>query len=829
MLIDKAAPEHGAIRARDRANGERGQALILMMLAMTIILVIGVIAVDFGLWFSGRASVLNATDQATMAGSLALPTDGAAAEATARQYVQENDSEIADGDVVVSFRCIVGDRNHDGVPDSSDIPAVCPQVSAAAFTCINGLCYANCTFSSPSAKCNTIVTQASKDVPFGFGPIFGVDEGEATGYISAACRGACGGVTSEELDLVMIIDRTSSMCPEEDDDDDDCPDLDNAKAAALSVLEVFDPTLQHVALGVLGPSRTDSTCSGANSPALGRAASSANVPPATWLPVGLSDNYQNANGTLNTNSLIVKTINCLNASTSVGTNLGDPVKAAKDYLILNGRPGVKWGIILLTDGAANKPEEEDFGPVPGNTGPLNCGANAPVTSNSGDNNGYETTPGNACADGGGNAVDANSGTGNSTSCSSNQKDRHVFYNYGISLPGGATFTGIQVRLDASINSASGTRNMCVQLSWDGGVTWSSAQSTGNLSTSEQIYTLGGASSTWGHAWTTSQLSNANFRVRVTDVADGSGSASTATLQTVADGFYEQWDELGDGDGNREEEVDETSNFDCGSSDSIRENTTENRNSFTMDISSIPDGATITSVDVTVRDRGDSAAGGTYQAFARLNGSNTDSGANLTATGTSGCSATKTQPVNVADTVKSGSTTMEIGVVKTAGNTNAVRVGTVTAVVNYQLQRTFTLDRAAVQVHYTTPNPSAARGPCDYANQQATAAKALDPPIEIFTIGFGLGGARCDEYEDVIPPSPYYDVRVTKLLADMATQVSLDDGGGIGSGCDNPTEINGENADGDHFLCEARSGDLGPLFKAVAESFAGGSHLVSIPF
>ena len=48
----------------------------------------------------------------------------------------------------------------------------------------------------------------------------------------------------------------------------------------------------------------------------------------------------------------MSTINCLTTS-SVGTDLGDPMKAATDELQANGRPGVKWGIILLTDGAAN--------------------------------------------------------------------------------------------------------------------------------------------------------------------------------------------------------------------------------------------------------------------------------------------------------------------------------------------------------------------------------------------------------------------------------------------------------------------------------------------
>ena len=68
---------------------------------------------------------------------------------------------------------------------------------------------------------------------------------------------------------------------------------------------------------------------------------------------------------------------------------------------------------------------------------------------------------------------------------------------------------------------------------------------------------------------------------------------------------------------------------------------------------------------------------------------------------------------------------------------------------------------------------------------------------------------------------------------MATQISLDDGGdgpgGIGPGCDNTTEVNSENADGDHFLCAARTSDLEPIFRQAAESLAGGSHLVKIPF
>jgi len=54
-------------------------------------------------------------------------------------------------------------------------------------------------------------------------------------------------------------------------------------------------------------------------------------------------------------SSLVRTINCLTTS-SVGTDLGNPILAATNHLLGNGRPGVKKGIILLTDGAPTKPD-----------------------------------------------------------------------------------------------------------------------------------------------------------------------------------------------------------------------------------------------------------------------------------------------------------------------------------------------------------------------------------------------------------------------------------------------------------------------------------------
>jgi mannan endo-1,4-beta-mannosidase len=150
-----------------------------------------------------------------------------------------------------------------------------------------------------------------------------------------------------------------------------------------------------------------------------------------------------------------------------------------------------------------------------NTGWISPSAQA--AQSGGDGNGFQTSPTNAFADGGGVATDTNSGTGTSTSCTSTAKDRHAFYSYPISIPAGSSITGIEVRTDARVDSASGTRRFCVELSWNNGTNWTALKQTANLTTSEASYILGSSSDTWGRTWSTSELSSANLRVRIVSV------------------------------------------------------------------------------------------------------------------------------------------------------------------------------------------------------------------------------------------------------------------------------------------------------------------------
>jgi hypothetical protein len=155
---------------------------------------------------------------------------------------------------------------------------------------------------------------------------------------------------------------------------------------------------------------------------------------------------------------------------------------------------------------------------PVDTGLQSPSSNAPVTAQSGDNNGFEVDPDNGEADGGGLALDNNSGTAAGTSCTGRDKDKHTYFNYNFGLPAGATILGIEVHLDAAAASTAGAPKICVQLSWDGGTSWTGAKSTPTLSSGEATYGLGGPSDSWGHGWLVGQLSNANFRVRLANVA-----------------------------------------------------------------------------------------------------------------------------------------------------------------------------------------------------------------------------------------------------------------------------------------------------------------------
>jgi hypothetical protein len=215
----------------------------------------------------------------------------------------------------------------------------------------------------------------------------------------------------------------------------------------------------------------------------------------------------------------------LNAST--GVLAGTPTTAGTSTFTVQVRDSA-----TPTPATTTKSLSITIAPPIVNTGFLAPSAQAAVLLN-GDSNGFETTPANAFVSGDGLfAVDTNSGTSTSTSCTNAGKDKHLYYNYNLNIPAGVTIRGIEVRLDAKAASTTGAPKMCVQLSWNGGTSWTAAQSTPTLSATTATYPLGNVTDLWGRtSWTLTQLSNGNFRVRIADVA--SSTTQTFSLDGVA--------------------------------------------------------------------------------------------------------------------------------------------------------------------------------------------------------------------------------------------------------------------------------------------------------
>jgi hypothetical protein len=154
------------------------------------------------------------------------------------------------------------------------------------------------------------------------------------------------------------------------------------------------------------------------------------------------------------------------------------------------------------------------------TGFKSCTAASNVADTGGDGNGYETTPANGCVLDGAVATDASSGTNTTVACVNAGKDRHRYWDFTLGVPASVlSVAGIQVRTNVGLNNTTGTTQMCAELSWNGGTSWTAAKSVSLTATAITQYAFGAANDTWGRTWFGSEFANTSFRVRLTDVTN----------------------------------------------------------------------------------------------------------------------------------------------------------------------------------------------------------------------------------------------------------------------------------------------------------------------
>jgi Flp pilus assembly protein TadG len=297
MRMNRRVPRRVA-RLRD---DESGLVLVWLAMVMIVLLGMGALAVDVAHLHEVKTSAQKAADAAALAGAVSMPDAPNQARADATSIASKN-----------------GFSN-----DSNTTVTVDPGSAATE---------------------RQVTVTVRRTVSNFLAGVLGIDTSDVTATATADYDRPVEEVRTP-IDIVMILDRTQSL---------DSGEFNTVKTAANSVLtSVFDPTLgDHVALGLLGPSRTSSTCSNG---AYGTAAATSGTSfqgPLSWVVAPFpwaapAADYRNAN------SQIRRTITCM--TQNPGTDLSTPVAQATTYLNSWARPTARKVIMLMTDGFPQPP------------------------------------------------------------------------------------------------------------------------------------------------------------------------------------------------------------------------------------------------------------------------------------------------------------------------------------------------------------------------------------------------------------------------------------------------------------------------------------------
>jgi len=95
----------------------------------------------------------------------------------------------------------------------------------------------------------------------------------------------------------------------------------------------------------------------------------------------------------------------------------------------------------------------------------------------------------------------------------------LYKNFNITIPAGNMIVGIEVKLEGNIFN---NRDLNISLTWDNGASFTAEKAMTRFSTSDVSRTVGGSADTWGHSWSLSEITNANFGIEclVPTVANG---------------------------------------------------------------------------------------------------------------------------------------------------------------------------------------------------------------------------------------------------------------------------------------------------------------------
>lgn len=326
-----------------KVGEESGQVLVFAVVVMAVLIAMAGFALDVGHAYLVQRQLQSATDAAALAGALDLPIRAQAIQ-TAKDYGPEP-----------------GKRN---APHSNDNATIDVQTK-----CVTAI-VTGCTPSN--GEVNSISVKSSSAVKTIFARVLGFDS-----FTVNATATACSPCSVKPLDIMIVLDRTGSMCQFSNGTSDPaCTDLSNAREGIKTFLRAMNPQFHHVGLGVLPPSTgttRNAQCSPPSTPSQANYDSST----ASYLMVPLSSDFASPPGTLNAASTLVDRVECQKVGGG-RTGYANAIDAAHAELQSNGRSGVKKIIIFLSDGAANYGPNSS--PVSYRNQPCQAGVNSANTA-----------------------------------------------------------------------------------------------------------------------------------------------------------------------------------------------------------------------------------------------------------------------------------------------------------------------------------------------------------------------------------------------------------------------------------------------------------------
>src|SRR2546423_5757580 len=99
----------GASRMIDARKNERGQAIVLMVLALVVLLGMAALVLDVGNWFHTKRRLQATSDAAALAAAQKLPEDPSGAAAMAMSYANQNGGDVAGADIVITSTAAAND------------------------------------------------------------------------------------------------------------------------------------------------------------------------------------------------------------------------------------------------------------------------------------------------------------------------------------------------------------------------------------------------------------------------------------------------------------------------------------------------------------------------------------------------------------------------------------------------------------------------------------------------------------------------------------------------------------------------------------------------